>query len=86
LLASVRKISDTSRQGRYHNSRYADLAGELGLDVAHLQPIGWSATSVPEPTAARYVEVLAGAGAVAPRRAGQPSRPRPVPQRPCLLV
>ena len=27
--------------------------------MAHLDPIGWSATSVPEPTAARYVEVLA---------------------------
>jgi hypothetical protein len=39
--------------------RYATLARELGLDVAHLQPIGWSATSVPEPTAARYAEVLA---------------------------
>jgi hypothetical protein len=58
-LAYVRKISDTSRQGRYHNRRYATLAGELGLDVAHVQPIGWSATSVPEPTAARYAEVLA---------------------------
>jgi hypothetical protein len=58
-LASVRKISDTSRQGRYHNRRYATLAGELGLDVAHVQPIGWSATSVPEPTATRYTEVLA---------------------------
>ena len=39
--------------------RYATLAGELGLDVAHLHPIGWSATSVPEPTATRYAEVLA---------------------------
>ena len=58
-LAYARKVSDTSRQGRYHNRRYATLAGELGLDVAHVQPIGWSATSVPEPTAARYVEVLA---------------------------
>jgi len=58
-LAYVRKVSDTSRQGRYHNRRYAILAGELGLDVAHLQLIGWSATSVPEPTAACYVEVLA---------------------------
>jgi hypothetical protein len=27
--------------------------------VAHLDPIGWSATSVPEPTAARYADVLA---------------------------
>jgi hypothetical protein len=31
--------------------------------VAHLDPIGWSATSVPEPTAARYAEVLAELGA-----------------------
>jgi hypothetical protein len=48
-----------SRQGRYHNRRYATLARELGLDVAHLQPIGWSVTSVREPTAARYADVLA---------------------------
>jgi hypothetical protein len=27
--------------------------------VAHLQPIGWSATSVPEPTAAHFAEALA---------------------------
>jgi len=58
-LAFARGISDTSRQGRYHNRRYAQLAGELGLDVAHTDPIGWSATSVPEATAARYTEVLA---------------------------
>jgi hypothetical protein len=58
-LAYARKVSDTSRQGRYHNRRYATLARELGLEVAHLEPIGWSATSVPEPTVARYVEVLA---------------------------
>ena len=41
-LAYARTISDTSRQGRYHNRRYATLAAELGLDVAHLDPIGWS--------------------------------------------
>jgi hypothetical protein len=58
-LAYSRQDSDTSRQGRYHNRRYATLAGELGLDVAHLDPIGWSATSVPEHTATRYVEALA---------------------------
>ena len=58
-LAYARKVNDTSRQGRYHNRRYATLAGELGLDVTHLGPIGWSVTSVPEPTAARYGEVLA---------------------------
>jgi hypothetical protein len=62
-LAHARKLGDTSRQGRYHNRRYATLARELGLDVTHLQPIGWSTTSVPEPTAARYTEVLAELGA-----------------------
>ena len=61
-LAHARKISDTSRQGRYHNRRYATLARELGLDVAHLNPIGWSATSVPESTAARYADMLAELG------------------------
>jgi hypothetical protein len=72
-LAYARTIGDTSRQGRYHNRRYATLAGELGLEVAHVQPIGWSATSVPEPTAARYGEVLAelAAALVLWRRAEQ---------------
>jgi hypothetical protein len=72
-LAYARKISDTSRQGRYHNRRYATLARELGLEVAHLDPIGWSGTSVPKPTAARYAEVLAelAAALVLWRRAEQ---------------
>jgi hypothetical protein len=72
-LAYARKLSDTSRQGRYHNRRYATLAAELGLDVAHLQPIGWSATSIPDPIAARYGEVLAelAAALVLWRRAEQ---------------
>jgi hypothetical protein len=51
-LAQARGVLDTSRQGRYHNRRYATLAGELGLQVASVQPIGWSATTVPEHTAA----------------------------------
>jgi hypothetical protein len=74
-LAYARKLSDTSRQGCYHNRRYATLARELGLEVAHVQPIGWSATSVPEPTAGRYAEVLAelAAALVLWRRAEQAS-------------
>jgi hypothetical protein len=50
-LAQARSIQDTSRQGRYHNRRYATLAGELGLAVASVKPIGWSATTVPDATA-----------------------------------
>jgi hypothetical protein len=47
-LAHARGIQDTSRQGRYHNKRYAQLAGELGLQVAEQAPVGWTATTVPE--------------------------------------
>jgi hypothetical protein len=57
-LAQARSIQDTSRQGRYHNRRYATLAGELGLEVASVKPIGWSATTVPEPTAAAFAGQL----------------------------
>jgi hypothetical protein len=55
----------------------------LGLLVAHLDPIGWSATSVPEPTAGRYTEALAelGAALVLWGRAEQPA-PGPGRQRP----
>jgi hypothetical protein len=63
-LAQARGVQDTSRAGRYHNRRYATLARELGLDVASVKPIGWSATTVPEGTAAGYagqLEDLAGA-------------------------
>ena len=40
------------------NRRYATLAGELGLDVSSVKPIGWSATTVPEQTAAGYAGQL----------------------------
>src|SRR6266516_6060952 len=52
-VASVRKIQDTSRQGRFHNGRFRALAAELGLDVVKTGSIGWSATTVPDATAAR---------------------------------
>jgi hypothetical protein len=57
-LAQARGVQDTSRQGRYHNRRYAQLAGELGLEVASVKPIGWSATTVPEATAIVYAGQL----------------------------
>jgi hypothetical protein len=63
-LAQARDIQDTSRQGRYHNRRYATLAHELGLEVTSIQPIGWSTTTVHTQTADAYagqVEELAAA-------------------------
>jgi hypothetical protein len=57
-LAQARGVQDTSRGGRYHNRRYAQLARELGLEVASVKPIGWSATTVPEPTTTAYAGEL----------------------------
>ena len=73
-LAATRRIQDTSRQGRYHNRRYAALAGELGLTVTTAGSRGWTMTAVPAETAAAYagvVEDLARA-LVLWRRAEQP--------------
>ena len=57
-LAQARSIQDTSRQGRYHNRRYATLGRELGLDVTSVKPIGWSATTVPQQTASAFTSQL----------------------------
>ena len=62
-LAQARSIQDTSRGGRYHNRRYAQLARELGLEVTSVQPIGWTATTVPDTTAAAYAGQLEGLAA-----------------------
>lgn len=53
-LADARGIQDTSRQGRYHNARYRDLATELGLEISKIDGIGWSGTKVPDGTAEAY--------------------------------
>ena len=47
-LAAARGIQDTSRQGRYHNTRYAQLAQELGIEVGKNTSLGWSLTTVPD--------------------------------------
>lgn len=61
VLADVRGITDTSRQGRYHNKKYARLAEELGLDVTDDEDgqFGWTITTVPGLTATRYESQLA---------------------------
>ena len=43
-LAHARGIQDTSRQGRYHNDRYRQIATELGLVVAKDNRYGWTIT------------------------------------------
>jgi hypothetical protein len=58
-LADVRGIKDTSRQGRYHNRRYAAVARELLLDVAEVRDIGWSDTCPTDEARRVYADVLA---------------------------
>jgi hypothetical protein len=58
-VAATRSIKDTSRQGRYHNARFRDLATELGIRVERDPRIGWSITTVPDTTAQHYGEQIA---------------------------
>lgn len=59
-VAFVRKVQDTSRQGRWHNKRFAQLASELGLLVAQAPKIGWSVTTLAPGTLRGYGEVVEG--------------------------
>jgi len=59
-LADARSIKDTSRQGRWHNQRFAAIAGELGLAVAKDSKTGWSQTSLTDKLADRYRDQLTG--------------------------
>jgi curved DNA-binding protein CbpA len=58
-LAAVRGIQDTSRQGRYHNKHFKTHAEELGITVEHDPRLGWSVTTLPDPTADSYAGQLA---------------------------
>jgi DnaJ domain len=60
-LAAARGITDTSRQGRYHNRKFALLAEELGLGTQEdpSGQFGWTVTTVPDATARRYADGLA---------------------------
>jgi hypothetical protein len=57
-LAEARGIQDTSRQGRWHNRKFAKLADELGLDTSKDPRIGWSPCTLRDTTAGDYREVL----------------------------
>jgi hypothetical protein len=59
-LANTRGVKDTSRQGRWHNRRFAALAGELGLRVVKDSGTGWSQTSLTDQLAGRYADQLTG--------------------------
>jgi hypothetical protein len=59
-LAHTREIQDTSRQGRWHNQKFALLASELGLDTGTKDSKhGWSKCTLRAETATTYKPVIA---------------------------
>jgi hypothetical protein len=62
-LAATRGVTDTSRQGRWHNRRFAEHARELGLHPVKDERLGWSPCTLPPGTAQAYraeLDQLAG--------------------------
>jgi len=57
-LAHARGIKDTSRQGRYHNTKFKTLAEEVGITVTKDPRIGWSPTELPDTTSADYATTI----------------------------
>jgi hypothetical protein len=53
-LAEARGIKDCSRNGRYHNAKFAEIAREMGIEVTHSKELGWSETTLPADTATSY--------------------------------
>jgi hypothetical protein len=61
-LADARNIRDTSRQGRWHNKRFAKLAAELGMTTTRDDKIGFSPCTLTDTTTATYGPVIARIG------------------------
>jgi hypothetical protein len=57
-IGDARGVATTSRQGRYHNAKYADLAREVGLAVEQNPTGGWSETTLAVDTAVHYATEL----------------------------
>ncbi|MFW6033822.1 MAG: hypothetical protein ACOC9R_01695 [bacterium] len=61
-VAAARGVQDTSRQHRYHNRRFLEIAEELGLEYRHGGPdptIGFSAVEITDRARDEYAEVIA---------------------------
>ncbi|AEB47415.1 hypothetical protein VAB18032_01655 [Micromonospora maris AB-18-032] len=61
-LADVRGIQDTSRQGRWHNKKFATLAAELGMSTTKDDKLGYSPCTLTDLTRARYRATITGLG------------------------
>jgi len=52
-------IKDTSDSGRWHNQKFKKVAEDMGLTIEKADRIGFSVTTVPEHTQARYAGPIA---------------------------
>ena len=52
--AHVTEVRDTSNNGRYHNKKFKSIAEGLGITLEEAPTIGWSVTTLPPETAAKY--------------------------------
>lgn len=78
-LAHTRKIKDTSREGRYHNKKFAALAAEIGLEAKPDEKIGFR-TALAKGTLERFADELAALDA-AHHATGRAHRLRPAEKR-----
>ena len=61
-LADTRGIQDTSRQGRWHNKKFATLAAELGLTARKDDKLGYSPCTLTDQTVADYAATITTLG------------------------
>jgi hypothetical protein len=57
-IAHVRGVQDTSRDGRYHNRLYQQIANEVGLDVEDMPPYGKAKTTLRPETEGLYASEI----------------------------
>jgi hypothetical protein len=62
-LADTRNIQDTSRQGRWHNQKFATLAAELGLTATKHDKLGYSPCTLTDTASVDYADTITALGA-----------------------
>jgi hypothetical protein len=73
-LNAGRAVRDTSRGGRYHNTRFKEAAAEVGLRPRRMDPYGWARTELTPATREVYAEAIARVGAEMRLARGLPAR------------
>jgi hypothetical protein len=61
-LADARGVQDTSRQGRWHNKKFATLAAELGLKAEKDDKLGYSPCTLTDTAASDYAATITALG------------------------